>query len=714
MFVFCELLLISVTVDAASFDCAKAASAIEKLICSNDELSKLDEKLSKTYQLAINQAPDKARVITEQKQWLNNVRSSCQDANCLKSAYQTRIIALTPDLPADRINAAIPIPKTAQLAWATLIGTAVNSGERRELEYAFKAQMKIRGLGCALVYEPTKATSNEEIVKQLAGNPCIDKADASLTDWLGKRRVAQMLRLPPLRPLPKSVPGAVERNLDIQGVRFAADAGVAALWNYQFLEVFDLQNNRSILKEEGLSVTAPGEFSPNGRLLIVSQPRTAAIMDAETGEILTRIFARPDEVYWLDRRVAMFVDASNRGMMLVDFRTGNQKKINFMQDTIFRVAALPQHPGEYLMFSLKSAMRVKVDSSGVDPQVTLVAEKPFKIQNAFRGRGTLCSGGKYFINASRNVAVTSTETLDTEVVPLDTFDIQTVMPLPDPDTVLLTGILTSNRSFNSGLDHFIYSISNHTLSHADHDEYSATRFIYLPSIKTIGQIDHNTISFIKNIHVQSPIMASEFNVQPKVELPGGNGEIPPAPRVLSVAPAAPSNGIPRYALIIKRDEGISTRNGTEPDTPPIEGPIFDIAKNSDVEGIGIYRAAGSDAGMGRQKAGTVNVDVRRSEKPILLILSSYNSVNWKISMQPGARVSAILLSGYVGSTVEGGGSARIVSIGSASGYQVGSPQYKELEREIYGWTGKKPSLFQVGYEGTQFEVGGNFSEFRSP
>lgn len=87
------------TVHAASFDCAKAASNIEKLICGDDELSKLDEALNKAYQLAIKRSADKAKATKEQRLWLKDVRNFCKDASCLKSAYQGRIgeLAASPE-----------------------------------------------------------------------------------------------------------------------------------------------------------------------------------------------------------------------------------------------------------------------------------------------------------------------------------------------------------------------------------------------------------------------------------------------------------------------------------------------------------------------------------------------------------------------------------------------------------------------------------------
>ncbi len=45
---------------AASFDCAKASTQVERLICSDESLSKLDEQLSGSYKQALEGATLKA------------------------------------------------------------------------------------------------------------------------------------------------------------------------------------------------------------------------------------------------------------------------------------------------------------------------------------------------------------------------------------------------------------------------------------------------------------------------------------------------------------------------------------------------------------------------------------------------------------------------------------------------------------------------------
>ena len=80
MSILCFSLFLVMPVQAASFDCAKAGSAIEKLICADNTLSKLDSDLGKAYKQATSQGADKQQLINSQRQWLRDVRNVCQDS----------------------------------------------------------------------------------------------------------------------------------------------------------------------------------------------------------------------------------------------------------------------------------------------------------------------------------------------------------------------------------------------------------------------------------------------------------------------------------------------------------------------------------------------------------------------------------------------------------------------------------------------------------
>ncbi len=93
------LLIIAGNIDAASFDCGKAASEVEKLICGDQGLSQLDESLSKTYQEVLRWARDPAGFKREQWKWLREVRDLCTDGPCLDKEYRNRLAVLEKLLP---------------------------------------------------------------------------------------------------------------------------------------------------------------------------------------------------------------------------------------------------------------------------------------------------------------------------------------------------------------------------------------------------------------------------------------------------------------------------------------------------------------------------------------------------------------------------------------------------------------------------------------
>lgn len=83
-------LSLAISAQAASFDCGKASTKSEKIICGDDELSKLDETLSNLYRQVIERNIDRQEIVKEQKAWLKDERNVCQDASCMKRAYEAR------------------------------------------------------------------------------------------------------------------------------------------------------------------------------------------------------------------------------------------------------------------------------------------------------------------------------------------------------------------------------------------------------------------------------------------------------------------------------------------------------------------------------------------------------------------------------------------------------------------------------------------------
>ena len=88
---------------AASFNCQRASTAIEKAICANPEINDADEQLAILFRKA-KSSKDSNEIAKEQQAWIK-ARNKCQDKACVLSMYRDRITTLSamfgPPQPAD-------------------------------------------------------------------------------------------------------------------------------------------------------------------------------------------------------------------------------------------------------------------------------------------------------------------------------------------------------------------------------------------------------------------------------------------------------------------------------------------------------------------------------------------------------------------------------------------------------------------------------------
>ena len=116
-----SLIVTVTTVNAASFDCGKASTKVEKFVCGNAELSRLDEDLSNAYHQALQRDDVKRSAIEGQRQWLKNERNACADVECIKEAYERRIkeLGITSSFGISFMRpppgSPVPTPPTAKL-----------------------------------------------------------------------------------------------------------------------------------------------------------------------------------------------------------------------------------------------------------------------------------------------------------------------------------------------------------------------------------------------------------------------------------------------------------------------------------------------------------------------------------------------------------------------------------------------------------------------
>ncbi|MDH5216150.1 MAG: lysozyme inhibitor LprI family protein [Gammaproteobacteria bacterium] len=89
---------------AASFDCTKASSEVEVIVCEDKEVSNLDERMAALYKLVIENSDDPKQVRQSQRDWLKTIRNNCGNRRCLSSVYNQRINELS-GTPASKTSA---------------------------------------------------------------------------------------------------------------------------------------------------------------------------------------------------------------------------------------------------------------------------------------------------------------------------------------------------------------------------------------------------------------------------------------------------------------------------------------------------------------------------------------------------------------------------------------------------------------------------------
>lgn len=80
-------------VHAASFDCAKSTTQVERLLCNTPDLSEMDETLQEVYEPTVAREDASGSLKASQRAWLAQ-RNKCADAACLRQLYDKRITEL--------------------------------------------------------------------------------------------------------------------------------------------------------------------------------------------------------------------------------------------------------------------------------------------------------------------------------------------------------------------------------------------------------------------------------------------------------------------------------------------------------------------------------------------------------------------------------------------------------------------------------------------
>ena len=121
--------------------------------------------------------------------------------------------------------------------------------------------------------------------------------------------------------------------------------------------------------------------------------------------------------------------------------------------------------------------------------------------------------------------------------------------------------------------------------------------------------------------------------------------------------------------------------------------------------VRVYEAVAMNPPSDPRAPGVVSVALRATGQPIALVLSSHQPVDWRVALAPDVELSAVLLSGWGKSTVDGVAEGAVYRIGGFYAFRRGSLEYKHLESEVRRCTGRAIAHFETRYAGTNFDIG---------
>lgn len=117
---------------SASFNCNKAFSEAERLICGDAKLSERDEDLAHLYKKILHDSANQNQLRAQQRRWLKDVHARCHSTACLISEYDKRIEQLFRLVPST-----LPLSGTFECTLSSLVDNEI---EFKSRELLFKVR----------------------------------------------------------------------------------------------------------------------------------------------------------------------------------------------------------------------------------------------------------------------------------------------------------------------------------------------------------------------------------------------------------------------------------------------------------------------------------------------------------------------------------------------------------------------------------------------
>lgn len=581
----------------------------------------------------------------------------------------------------DRINGAVPLAIDVRQAHERLVEQLGDQKDARAAaDSAWAGRLRARAASCSPDFTPTWRHSGEQVRAAVANKACFAEFDAKLGRWVGAQRVRLLLAQAPITAatLPPSLtlPGRLASVSANAAVLAAASSG-------GWLELLTLEGPRTLLKERVAGGTV--HLSPNGRLFAHLVSGVARIRVVEGGETLLEL-PGTRAIDWLGPWV-LGVHSSNGGKpaSLFSLNTAEEVPVVAQADGSHSYEALLPVPGSDKRFNWLTGFgmyQLEASEEGGKLSIAVVAEKPGPLRHLNDitfGRGHLSVDGRSWVLASHGLlSRLDLNTLESQETVFEPMEVEAVIPTRNPDRFVLEMRAPMDAATPSARAKYLYDAKAGSLALVEGvDAQQALR--YLPGVGRLARVGEPTVWLVEDVKTAEP-------------------------RALADQVSAWLDAVNQAKL--NRALAEEQRMAASP-ALQAGSPLAATLRDAQVEGIGIYEAREKAARPGQARSvGRVSVNVRRTARPLVLVLTAYEPVEWNLRLEPGARLGAVLVGGYYDATVTGAGEARVLKIGATYAYKQDGPEFAALQREVARWAGRPIALFQSGYHGSSYSVGG--------
>lgn len=666
--------------------------------------------------------------------------------------------------PSEKITKAFPPVAEVRISLENLetLITA-NDSSLKSFKENYESRLTLRALTCSQNNSISRFDSLDKVKKLDIDRECLKAQDEQLLQLIGVKLISLRLVAPPLRPLVKlGAPSELNRvdGIGVNKVVSAAKAGVAVLRGSrnEFISV-EIPSGKKISSLPTMPEASQTNFSlsPNGRILAIPvNNRDLRFLDIETGQDLWLAKDITQFDAWLPEVQSALMRKYKSGkneLMLIDFKTGEINSYLNAPDG-FQSWALPisELPSRVLIGFNSELLLVENTRSAEGVESSVV--KNFKIQsregiNPATLTLMLNKSAIAFSTGAQNFMLINLETGEEKLFETKEFLLSRHTAKLSEETLLVD--FYNHSEGRSNYQPWALNVKDSTLSPIEITEANTGEIYPLNGRIGFMRKDGQKLWIADELQVGKPESLSNVITGRKLEMQLSaleNGEKMAKARTAAISAAEEISRV-QQKLGMSSQKNINlaelsekilqdqlkqieqNRNSVSspatdavPTNVAIASPAskdyslaandarkLEISKaiyrmlgaiptNAKIEAIGVYET------LNRSPNG-IDVYVKKSDKPTVLILSGSLPIRWNLSKEPGANLAAVIATGTQMSQVFGAGDTKVMLTKGNKyyPYERNSPAYTTLNDEVVMWTGRPIDRFQGSYSGSLFIVG---------